>query len=195
MSADNQRLKAELKPDVYLLSGVDKAAALNSYSTLHRLGLIRPLRAFIQRKLLFHQWRLSPTVREVIWQHYALNTAHRAMLSECQQNESPANSSDVRAAGDFPPVPLKILYHSPRRMVREMTMLGGLQRDDAEEVESIWQQLVRAYLKLSPYGEWIVAPESGHYIHLDQPDLVIREVQSLVESVRQARTGQSQTPA
>ncbi len=62
-------------------------------------------------------------------------------------------------------------------------------------VESIWQQLVRAYLKLSPYGEWIVAPESGHYIHLDQPDLVIREVQSLVESVRQARTGQSQTPA
>lgn len=195
VSADNQRFKAELKPDVYLLSGVDKAAALNSYSTLHRLGLVRPLRALFEKKLLAHQGRLAPTVREVIWQHYALNKAHKAMLSECQQNETPANSSDVRAAGDFPHVPVTTIYHSPRRMVREMTMLGGLQRDDAEEVENIWQQLVRAYLKLSPQGQWIVAPESGHYIHLDQPDLVIGEVRSLLESVRRARTGQTPPPA
>jgi hypothetical protein len=84
-------------------------------------------------------------------------------------------------------VPVKIIYHSPRRMVREMTMLGGLQRDDAEEVESIWQQLVRAYLKLSPQGEWIVAPESGHYIHLDQPDLVVREIRAMIEQLRAAQ--------
>ncbi len=64
------------------------------------------------------------------------------------------------------------------------------EREDAEEVEDIWQQLVRAYLKLSPHGQWIVAPESGHYIHLDEPDLVIREVLGLVDSVRQARTEQ-----
>jgi len=191
VSPDNQRFKAELKPDACLLSGIDKAAALNSYSTLHRLGLIRPLRALFQRKLLFHQWRLSPTIREVIWQHHALSKAHKAMLSECEQNATPANSSDVRAAGDFPHVPVRVLYHSPRRMVREMTMLNGLQREDAEEVEDIWQQLVRAYLKLSPHGQWIVAPESGHYIHLDEPDLVVREVLGLVASVRQARTEQS----
>ncbi len=193
VSPDNQRFKAELKPDAYLLSGVDKTAALNSYSTLHRLGLIRPLRALFERKLLFRQWRLSPTVREVIWQHYALSKAHRAMLSECSQNATPANSSDVRAAGDFPHVPVRVLYHSPRRMTREMTMVNGLQREDAEEVEEIWGQLVRAYLKLSPHGQWIVAPESGHYIHLDEPGLVVREVLGLVDSVRQARTEQGPT--
>jgi pimeloyl-ACP methyl ester carboxylesterase len=187
VSSDDQRFKAELKPDVYRLSGIDRAAAPDSVNTLRRLGLMRPLRSTIQRRLLAHQGRLPAATQEVIWQHYALNKAYKAAMSERQQNETPANSSDVRAAGTFPRVPVKIIYHSPRRMVREMTMLGGLQRDDAEEVESIWQQLVRAYLKLSPQGEWIVAPESGHYIHLDQPDLVVREIRAMIEQLRAAQ--------
>ncbi len=191
VSSDDRRFKAELKLEVYRLSGIDRAAAPDSVNTLRRLGLMRPLRGALQRKLLAHHGRLPAATREVIWQHYALNQAHKAMMSERQQNDTPANSSDVRAAGPFPHVPVKIIYHSPRRMVREMTMLGGLQRDDAEEVEGIWQQLVRAYLKLSPDGEWIVAPESGHYIHLDQPDLVVRETQDMVEQLRSALPGSS----
>jgi len=191
VSSDNQRFKAELKPDVYRLSGIDRTAAPDSVNTLRRLGLIRPLRSTIERRLLPHQARLPAATREVIWQHYALNKAHKAMMSERQQNDTPANSSDVRASGVFPHVPVKVIYHSPRRMVREMTMLGGLQRDEAEEVESIWQQLVRAYLKLSPHGEWILAPESGHYIHLDEPDLVVREIRSMVEQLRSAQRGAS----
>ncbi len=184
VSTDNQRFKAELKPDIYRASGLDRIATLNSIHSLRRLGLMRPLRSVLQRRLLPYHAGLPGTTQEVIWQHYALRKAHRAMLSECQQNETTANSSDVRAAGAFPHVPVKILYHSPRRMVREMTLLDGLQRDSAEEVETIWQQLTRAYLKLSPHGEWIVAPESSHYIHLDQPELVTREIAEMVQAVR-----------
>ena len=184
VSTDNQRFKAELQPDLYRASGLDRIATLNSIHSLRRLGLMRPLRSVLQRRLLPYHARLPAPTQEVIWQHYALHKAHRAMLSECLQNETTANSSDVRAAGAFPRVPIQILYHSPRRMVREMTMLDGLQRDGAEEVETIWQQLTRAYLKLSPHGEWIVAPESSHYIHLDQPELVTREIAEMVQAVR-----------
>ena len=186
LSSDNRRFKAELKPEVYKNSQVDKLPTFKTLATLQRLGLTRVLRAVTERKVPgYHQSLPAPT-REVIWQHYALPKARSAMMDEYAQNATSANTSDIRSAGTFPPVPVKIIYHSPRRMVRELSTQGRLQRDDADEVEMIWEQLVRGYLRLSPHGEWIVAQESGHYIHLDEPDVVLDEIRGLVHVVRES---------
>ncbi len=184
ISSNHLRFKAELKPEVYEMSAIDTLPYRRIPKNLLRLGLMRVFKSIIQTKLLSYHSNLPATTREVIWQHLALPKAYRAIVSEYEQNRTPANSSDIRSAGTFPPVPLKVIYHSPRRMVREMMRHKGLQRDDAEEVEQIWQQLVRAYLRLTPRSEWIVAPESGHYIHLDQPELVIDEIRLLVLALR-----------
>jgi CII-binding regulator of phage lambda lysogenization HflD len=37
---------------------------------------------------------------------------------------------------------------------------------------------------LSTQSTRIVAEESGHFIHLDQPDLVVEAIRSLIETVR-----------
>ncbi|MFW6056926.1 MAG: alpha/beta hydrolase [Chloroflexota bacterium] len=193
LSSDNRRFKAELKPEVYKNSQIDTLPTINSVATLQRLGLMRVLRGVIEPKMLgYHQSLPAPT-REVIWQHYAMPKARSAIMDEYAQNATPANTSDVRSAGTFPDVPVKILYHSPRRMVRELMAQGRLQRDDADEVEMIWEQLVRGYLRLSPHGEWIVAQESGHYIHLDEPDVVLNEINELVEAVRSSGTRHSES--
>jgi len=186
VSSDDQRFKAELKPDVYRGSGIDKLATINSLNTLRQLGLMRVFRSNLDKKLLSNYLDLSPTTREVLWQHFTLPKAHTAMLNEYQQNATTANSSDVRAAGTFPQVPLKIIYHSPRKMVHEMMQYGMLQREDADEVELIWEQLVRAYLRLSPRSEWIVAQDCGHFIHLERPELVISEVNEMIEGIQTA---------
>ncbi len=193
LSSDNRRFRAELKPEVYRNAQVDKLPIIKSLATLQRIGLMRVLRGIIEPKVLgYHQSLPAPT-REVIWQHHALPKARSTILDEYAQNGTPANSSEVRSAGTFPPVPVKIIYHSPRLMVRKMKQ-GGLQRDDADEVEMIWEQLVRGYLRLSPHGEWIVAQESGHYIHLDEPDVVLNEIQDMVHTVREATGLGPQTP-
>ena len=184
VSSDDQRFKAELKPDVYRGSGIDKLATINSLNTLRQLGLMRVFRNSLYKKLMCNYEDLSPTTREVIWQHFTLPKSHAAMLNEYQQNATAANSSEVRAAGTFPHVPLKVIYHSPRKMVREMMQYGMLQREDADEVELIWEQLVRAYLRLSPHSEWIVAQDTGHFIHLERPELVLSEVREMIETVR-----------
>lgn len=185
VSSDNQRFKAELKPEVYRKSGIDWLAGNKSLGTLQQLGLMRVFRGTAEAKVLACHRNLPAATREVIWQHYALPKAHAAMFDEYAQNSTPANGVEVRNAGTFPPVPVTIVYHSPRRMVREM-MQRGLQRDDADEVELIWEQLARGYLRLSPHGEWVVAQDSGHCIHLDQPDLVVDEIADVVNKVRAA---------
>jgi len=184
VSSNHMRFQTQLKPEVYEMSGIDTLPYRRVPKILLRLGLMRVCKGLIQTKLLSYHASLPATTLEVIWQHLALPKAYRSIVSEHEQNRTPANSSDIRSSGTFPPVPLKVIYHSPHKMVREMMRYQGLQRDDAEEVEQIWQQLARAYLRLTPHSEWIVAPESGHYIHLDQPELVIDEVRLLVLALR-----------
>ncbi len=186
VSSNNSRFKAELKPSVYRDSRIDVLPYARMPAALRMLGLMRICRNLIESRLLSYQAALPATIREVIWQHLTLPKAYRAVANEHEQNDTPANSSEVRNAGAFPPVPLKVIYHSPRRMVHTLTQFRGLQKEDAEEVEQIWQQLARAYIRLSPQSEWIVARESGHYIHIDEPELVIEEIRQLVLRVRGA---------
>ena len=193
LSSDNQRFEAELKPDIYKNSGVDRLPPIKSLGTLQRLGLMRMFRGTAETRLLAPHRHLPATTREVIWQHYTLPKACAAMVDEYNQNRTPANSAEVRSAGEFPHVPLKVIYHSPHHMVKDMMRRGGLQHDDADEVELIWEQLTRGYLRLSPRSGWIVASESGHYIHLDQPDVVLSGIKELVNVVRQSSAEESQT--
>jgi pimeloyl-ACP methyl ester carboxylesterase len=195
MSSDNQRFKAELKPDVYRNSGVDRFARIKWLGTLQRLGLMRVLRGMLEAKVLASHHGLPAATREVIWQHYTLPKAYAAIMDEDSQNSTPANGVEVRNAGTFPHAPVKVLYHAPRRMVKDMMQFGGLQKDDADEVEAIWEQLSRGYLRLSPRGEWIVAQQSGHFIHLDQPDMVVSEIAELVNSIRTATAPTAQDGA
>ncbi|MBN1855330.1 MAG: alpha/beta hydrolase [Dehalococcoidia bacterium] len=191
VSSDDQRFKSELPPSVYEATGLDKTPLLRKLNALGRLGLVRILRSAFQARLLSQYKSLPDNMIEIIWQHFTLRKAQKAMLDEYMQNDTPANSSEVRAAGTFPPVPIKILFHSPQLMVQHMVTAKGLQRDDAEDVEGLWEQLVRAYLKLSPHGEWIVAHKSGHNIHFDQPDLVIDEMQQMIQSLRGTESASS----
>jgi pimeloyl-ACP methyl ester carboxylesterase len=82
-------------------------------------------------------------------------------------------------------VPVRVLYHSPKVIVDEIVQYGRLRREEAEKVEALWEELVREYLTLSPKSRWIEAEGSGHFIHLQSPDLVVRTVLSLIGELRQ----------
>ena len=53
------------------------------------------------------------------------------------------------------------------------------------ESREIWNQLQIELASLSSRGSRIVAAESGHRIHSDQPDLLVDAVDKLVQVVRQ----------
>ena len=67
-----------------------------------------------------------------------------------------------------------------------LTVLTALRRLD-ESLLSAWLQIQEELAALSSDSEHITAPRVGHYMHLDDPDLVVKAIRHLVRRYRQPR--------
>lgn len=59
----------------------------------------------------------------------------------------------------------------------------GISEDAYEQMKQIWNELQKELTQLSSNAQHIIAHESGHYIHHDQPELVIDAVRQMVEVI------------
>jgi pimeloyl-ACP methyl ester carboxylesterase len=85
------------------------------------------------------------------------------------------------AAADHPldAIPLVVVTHGRGYSAAEVP--AGI---SAEAMEAVWQDLQAELATLTPTARQIVATESGHYVPLEQPDLVIEAIQTVVGEVR-----------
>jgi pimeloyl-ACP methyl ester carboxylesterase len=181
LSPDDNRFKKELPPNVYQSSGVDKSATMKIGAWVAELGLLRALRSLLLKSPPFYYFHDVPQDRiEIIWQHTQRPAYYYAALDEYQQAHIEANNVALQTAGDFPPVPLKVLYHDPQVIIDEIVKYGGLSTSDATQVDHLWEELIREYLTLSPKSEWIPCPGCSHYIHLGRPYLVIAAIRNVI---------------
>lgn len=186
LSPSDNRFRKELAPPIYKNSGVDKSRALKIYSALGWMGLLRFLKRLLIKAPPFCYYRYMPSDRiTILWQHLLLPKLYSTALQEYRIARSDRQVELLAAAGQFPPVPVRVLYHSPKVIVDEIVQFGRLRREEAEKVEELWEELVREYLILSPKSRWIEAEGSGHLIHLQSPDLVVRTVLDLIGELRQ----------
>lgn len=81
---------------------------------------------------------------------------------------------EIAAAGDFPPVPLRVLTGglTPRGDAASPAVVGAKRAHQ--------QDLAR----LSPLGEQVIAQQSGHFPQLTEPELVLRVLRVLVAACR-----------
>lgn len=77
----------------------------------------------------------------------------------------------VRQYETIPKVPLIVISRG---------RAGWTDRKDAVSREKIWMTLQYDLWKLSPISQQIFAKQSGHNIHLDQPDLVVSAINDVV---------------
>jgi pimeloyl-ACP methyl ester carboxylesterase len=90
---------------------------------------------------------------------------------------------EARLAGDLPPVPLIVLTH-------------GIPDDPAErppgwpmeEEERIFRDLHEEIATLVPGARHVIAEESRHSIHQEQPEIVIESILDVVEAARDPAT-------
>jgi pimeloyl-ACP methyl ester carboxylesterase len=95
-------------------------------------------------------------------------------------NDSSAQVRDAQAATPLREMPLVVLTHG-----RPLGVDGGLPAGfPAAAWEDVIGQLQRQLASLVPGGRQVIATDSGHYIQLDQPDLVIAATRSIVDAVR-----------
>lgn len=170
-----------LSPEIYQGSGFDKTAGMKLVATLGKLGLLRYLRSMMLKSPPFYYYKdMPPEHIEVIWQHLLNPHLATTALEEYRQMHVPANNATLLTAVGFPPIPLKVIYHTPQIIVDEIVKYGGLSVEQAWQAENVWEGLIREYLRLSPRSEWITTTHAGHFIHTEEPERVLNTARELL---------------
>jgi pimeloyl-ACP methyl ester carboxylesterase len=184
VSPRDAEARQRLSPEVYQGSGFDKTAGIKLTATLSKLGLLRYLKSLMLKSPPFYYYKDMPTEHvEVIWQHLLNPQLAATALEEYWQMHAPQNNAALLLPGGFPPVPAKVIYHTPQIIVDEIVKYGGLSIEQAWQVERTWESLIRDYAQLSPRSEWITATHASHFIHTDEPDLVVSVVKELLTEI------------
>jgi pimeloyl-ACP methyl ester carboxylesterase len=110
-------------------------------------------------------------------------TAARADLANTQPDPQEGfawvpSAAQVRASGTLGALPLVVVTRG--RSPLPATIPAGTRA----HLEDVWQTLQAELAGLSTQSEHVVARQSGHFIQLDQPQLVIAAIQQVVDAAR-----------
>jgi hypothetical protein len=161
---------------------------LKSLRPLAATGLLRVLKPLLLKSPPFYYYRDVPArVIDIVWQHLNRPGLVDIVAQEYALAHDASINAPLQAPGNFPAVPLRILFHERTVLVDEIHKYGGLSRTDAETVDQVWKDIVREYLTLSPHSRWI-AVKGGHFIHMGDPDAVIATIEEVVGNAAQERS-------
>lgn len=88
------------------------------------------------------------------------------------------DTEPVTTLGDLPLIVLSHGHFDPE------TMGADISAEVIDQYEKVWQELQVELAALSSNGKRMVAEQSGHNIHLDQPQLVISAIQEVLTEAR-----------
>lgn len=191
LSPDDDLARSRLTPEQYAGSGFDKSASMRSLRIPAALGLLRLIKPLIMKSPPFFYYRgVTPSAFEAVWQHLNRPGLVTTVAAEYALAHDPTINAPLKAAGSFPPVPLRVLFHERAVLVDEIIRYGGLAQADAERVDQVWEELVREYLTLSPDAQWIPA-RGSHFLHMGDPDALIAALDDVTASARVGYAGLS----
>jgi pimeloyl-ACP methyl ester carboxylesterase len=104
---------------------------------------------------------------------------------EAELDAERQSGEETLKVGPFPHLPVLILSRDPA------SMPSNWAPEVARANSVVWNQMQEESKGLSPISRRIIAKGSDHYIHVDRPDLVNREVTALVEALRRGSVSYS----
>ena len=180
----DDEFKKVLTKEEYRQSGVDKTGSLKVARWITGAGLGFALRPLLQKGIPFYYHEFDPEAKEYLLRSLCRKETYKTALAEYSFSHSSAYTKDIADAvseGTLADMPIKLLTHSSQIYTEELMRYGGMQRDVAEKVESLWQGIMSKYTHLSERCEHITAEKSGHYIHLTDEELLLNIAKSFCQ--------------
>ena len=176
LSARDYLFKEKLSPKQYTQSGVDKSSNLILMKKLVKMKMGWLVKKMMKNAPPFYYFQDFPQKAEnVILNSYTnithLDTAYREYVLAHDKKEIQA----LEKKEGFPDIPLTLITHDSEFAIKESMEFGNNPREFAEEVEHMWQDIMKEYLTFSKKSKYIQAKSSGHYIHLSDRETVIAE--------------------
>ncbi|PGZ09707.1 alpha/beta hydrolase [Bacillus cereus] len=101
---------------------------------------------------------------------------YKATASELSEWKSCAHS--IKELYKTLELPLIIIGRDPRYSITQM-IESGIPKEEATQLEAMWQELIHEQLHLSINSQYILAEHACHGIENDRPDIIIEATQSL----------------
>jgi hypothetical protein len=129
--------------------------------------------------------QLAPDERALVIAGWCRSRTWKTVADELNALEETA--AQVQATGSLGDLPLVVMT------VTGSNWMPGLPPDfPIDQLQYVWMQMQQDLVKLSSNSTHVIAEKSSHFIQFDRPELVIKAVRQLVETVRQQkRTGTS----
>ena len=106
---------------------------------------------------------------------------HSAREQLAEMRAFPESAAEAGQTGSLADLPLAVLSHDPDKPSSDFPP------DLAKPVNEAWEKMQEELAHLSTRGTQTIAKNSGHYIQIDRPDVVIDAVQKVVEQARQSQ--------
>lgn len=141
------------------------------FSLLARLGVTRLLGTAL----------LPPNFQERLPDYPAV-ISYRAKYFDANRNEAVViaeSDAQLKEVGALGSLPLIVIQHGIP------DVFAHLPTKEAGQAERAWQESQEKMVALSAYGQGIVAENSGHFIPIDQPEIVVETIQQVMRALEQ----------
>jgi pimeloyl-ACP methyl ester carboxylesterase len=118
---------------------------------------------------------LTPEIKEIMWRLLVKPRTRQAIVDEYLHFRQ--STQEVRDSRPFPDVPLVVITRGRRVWP---------QNRHGDFMERAWLALQDELAGLSPRSAHLIAERSGHFVHIDQPELVAEAVRLLASFDRSA---------
>ena len=99
-----------------------------------------------------------------------------AEVKTIEESMTQVRAANIKPLGD---IPLIVLSRGQGALPPD----SGLSPEVVKQFDEGWGQMQQEMAEMSSRGKRVVAEQSGHYIHLQQPEMVVEAIKDVIEAV------------
>lgn len=173
LSANDNRYKEVFTPDEQKKCGFNKTANLVIMKRLANWHLGFLIKALMKKAPPFYYYKdFSQEATDYILSTITAPSLYTSALEEYRLSHMEQYTLPLTKKLDFPDIPLVLITHTSAFSIKETMEFGRTNLEFATKVEYLWQSLMKEYLSFSRVNQFVQAKNSGHFIHLTEPELI-----------------------
>ncbi len=176
--------REKLTAEEFKKSGVDKTISYKAGLIITSLGLGFAIKPLLKKAPPFYYYNFLNDASEYLLKASSRKNTYKTALAEYASTHNGVETADVVKAIDtsaLQNMPIRLITHSSDFYIEELKYYGNMGEQTAKKVEYLWQDIMKRYLVLSSDAEHIIAPNSGHFIHLTDFEVMKNAINSLIK--------------
>ncbi len=178
LSYRDNDFKSLLSEKEFFASGVDKSATFKIGRLLAGLHLGFLFKGQLKRSPPFYYHIFTTDADNYIQKSLMQSKQYSTAIEEYRLSHDETQLAYFRGFHQQVSTKFILITHSSSKLIEEYVSIWGVDKDLAVKVENIWQKLMEAMITFSKISEKLTAPNSGHYIHLTDPEIVRNAIMS-----------------